>query len=154
MSSSDLIVSMNSTELIIQDYFLAVQCCLSSLSNMLSYIALYEFICSQSPHSMKGLLIGLSFATQGLFQAIGMGIMIPFLYASYQAFLRCWMYYFFINVFLGLVSLLVLICVAKRYNFRQRNEPCHVYQYAEEYYSKVQDERLYDYSDSHKLPAT
>ncbi len=28
---------------------------------MLLYTALYEFICAQSPSSMKGLLIGLSF---------------------------------------------------------------------------------------------
>ena len=46
----------------------AIQLVLESLLIMLIYIALYEFICSQSPHSMKGLLIGLSYAIKGLFQ--------------------------------------------------------------------------------------
>ncbi len=43
--------------------------CLYSLSILLFQIAYYyEFICSQSPNSMKGFLIGLSFAIKGAFQ--------------------------------------------------------------------------------------
>ena len=38
------------------------QQCLSALSVLFIYPALNEFICKQSPHSMKGLFIGLSFA--------------------------------------------------------------------------------------------
>ena len=37
---------------------LLIQLTLSALSHMLIYTAVFEFICSQSPHSMKGLLIG------------------------------------------------------------------------------------------------
>ncbi len=42
--------------------------CLYSLSILLFQIAYYEFICSQSPNSMKGFLIGLSFAMKGAFK--------------------------------------------------------------------------------------
>ena len=54
MFNVDWNISQNSSLLFIQR-------CLSALSHMLINIALYEFICAQSPHSMKGLLIGLSF---------------------------------------------------------------------------------------------
>jgi hypothetical protein len=37
---------------------------------MLFYVAIYEFICAQSPHSMKGLLIGTHFAIKGIFQLV------------------------------------------------------------------------------------
>ena len=112
VNSSDISLSMNSTELIIRDYVLAVQCCLSSFSIMLIYIGLYEFICSQSPHSMKGLLFGLAFALQGLFQGIGVVIIIPFYFALNQPFFICWMYYFIINILLGIAGLFVYTCVA------------------------------------------
>ena len=154
VKSTDLLLSMNSTEVIIQDYVLAVQCCLSSFSIMLIYIGLYEFICSQSPHSMKGLLFGLAFSLQGLFQGIGVVVIIPFYFASNQPFFICWMYYFIINILLGIAGLFVYTCVARRYTFRERDEFCHFYRYAEEYYSRVQDERLYDISDKITLSTT
>ena len=154
VNSSDILLSMNSTEVIIQDYVLAVQCCLSSFSIMLIYISLYEFICSQSPHSMKGLLLGLAFALQGIFQGIGMVIIIPFWFASNLPFFRCWMYYFIINILFGMAGLFVYTCVARRYKFRERDEFCHFYRYAEDYYSRVQDERLNDIPDTITLPTT
>ena len=43
------------------------QQCLSALSVLFIYPALYEFICAQSPHSMKGLFIGLTFAVKRFF---------------------------------------------------------------------------------------
>ena len=48
-------------------YLFVLQHTLSSLSDMLIYIGVFEFICSQSPTSMKGLLIGLVYAIKGLF---------------------------------------------------------------------------------------
>ena len=41
---------------------LVVQCCLNTVGYLLLYIAIYEFICAQSPHAMKGLLIGTFYA--------------------------------------------------------------------------------------------
>ena len=47
--------------------FLLIQSFLNALGYMFLYIASYEFICAQSPHSMKGLLIGTFFAIKGVF---------------------------------------------------------------------------------------
>ena len=51
---------------------------LAAISRMLTYISLYEFICSQSPQSMNGLLIGLSYMTRGVFEALGSVVIILF----------------------------------------------------------------------------
>ena len=53
---------------------LITQCCLNALGYLLLYVAIYEFICAQSPHGMKGLLIGTFFAVKGVFQLIGITI--------------------------------------------------------------------------------
>ena len=50
----------------------------SALYNMLIDIAILEFITSQSPYSMKGLLIGVLFSSRILAQALGIIIVIPF----------------------------------------------------------------------------
>ncbi len=111
--------------------------CLYGISNMLLYTGLYEFICAQSPPSMKGLLIGLSFAIKGIFQAIGSLILIPFGYFP-PSFPNCGLWYYGINTLLSFFSLIVFIYYAKKYKYRQRDEICNIYQYAEDYYSKTE----------------
>ena len=112
---------------------LVIQRCLGALSDMLIYIALYEFVCAQSPHSMKGLLIGLSFAMKGFFETIAAVVMIPFFFIR-TSFPSCGMDYYLMNICLGVVSLLLYIFVARRYKFRERDEPCNVRRYVEDYY--------------------
>ena len=51
-------------------YFFTSQHVLSAVFNMLLDIAVLEFICSQSPYSMKGLLLGIFFSVKSLFQGI------------------------------------------------------------------------------------
>ena len=40
------------------------------------------------------------------------------------------------NIVVGVAGLLLYMRVAKGYRYRERDEFCHVYRYAEEYYSK------------------
>ena len=105
-----------------------------ALSDMFIYIALYEFICAQSPHSMKGFLIGLSFAIKGLFQALAALLIIPFSFVT-SSFPSCGMYYYIMNISVGILALFVYVGVARRYNYRKRDEICDIYRFAEEYYS-------------------
>lgn len=117
---------------------LVIQRSLDALSNMLIYIALYEFLCSQSPHSMKGLLIGLSFAIKGFSETIAAVVMIPFFFTT-TSFPSCGMEYYLMNIGVGVVTMLLYTCVARRYKFRKRDEPCNVRRYVEDYYSKKQE---------------
>ena len=117
-------------------YLVAIQLVLVSLSNMLIHIALYEFICSQSPHSMKGLLIGLSYAIKGLFQIIAALLALPFALAMDNTHISCGVSYYIMNAGVGVVSVLVYVWVSRKYKYRERDEPSNIYLYAENYYSK------------------
>ena len=121
-------------------YLLVIPRFLNALSNMFIYIALYEFICAQSPNSMKGFLIGLSFAIKGLFQMFAILVIIPFSQVT-SSFPSCGMYYYIMNISVGILALIVFICVARRYKYRKRDEICDIYRYAEEYYSNTEQDR-------------
>ena len=123
-----------------------VQLTLSALSHMLIYTAVFEFICSQSPHSMKGLLIGLLYAIRGVYQGIATLLVVPFALGSLDSvFPSCGFYYYLVNVVLGVIAVLVYMWVARRYRYRERDEPSNIHRYAEEYYSNPQQEQYSDY---------
>ena len=118
-------------------YFFTFQHVLSALVNMLLDIAVLEFICSQSPYSMKGLLLGTFFSTKSLFQGIAVSCIFPFGLAWKIQSLSCGSGFYLMNIIIALASLLLYIYAAKRYKYREVNEPSHEYRYAEEYYSNI-----------------
>ncbi len=123
------------------DYIRAFPITASDLSRYVVMVAQFEFICSQSPHTMKGLLIGLAIGIQGLFSFLGSSL--PYMFQSgwqRATFPSCCMAYFLINIILGLI---VYVYVTRGYQYRMRDEPCHVHRYVEEYYSKIQEEESY-----------
>ena len=111
---------------------------LSSLYHMLIYIAAWEFICSQSPQSMKGLFFGLFYAIRGFYQSLATLLFQPFYYDWRLYIISCRSGYYMLNLCVGLVSLLVYTVVARRYKYRKRDDICNTYQYAETYYSSFQ----------------
>ena len=134
--------------------YLVVPNILNAFGAMFFYVALFEFICAQSPHSMKGLLIGVYFAIKGVFQLLGLvAIYIPtvFLCKSGQYFPICGFIYYLINTVILLIGIIAFTIVAKRYEYRERDEPDNIYHYAEQYYANAQDEPNYDYDDYDNL---
>ena len=103
----------------VSPWYLTVQLTLSALSNMLIYVAVFEFICSQSPHTMKGLLMGLLYAIKGLYQLLAALLVLPFALPS-SISPSCGFYYYLVNIVIGLVALLVYVWVARRYKYRER----------------------------------
>ena len=132
------------TENFIHPAVLLPQQLLYGLSVIFIYPALYEFICAQSPHSMKGLFIGLSFAIRGLFQLLACLLLIPFMFSRFSL-PSCGMEYYMMTLVVGVVGLAVYVYVARKYKLRERDEPCHVCRFVEDYYSKIQEEENYDY---------
>ena len=130
-------------------WYLTIPYALNALGFMLFYIAAYEFICAQSPHAMKGLLIGTFFAIKGVFQLIGaLIIFVPFTTWKLSTNLpSCGFVYYLINVLVALIGLLAYTWVARRYQYRQRDEPDNIYRYAEEYYDRAEDESSDGYSE-------
>ena len=119
-------------------YFLTSQHLLSALYSILINTAILEFICSQSPYSMKGLLIGVLFSTRYLFQGLAIILMIVFsAFWKTKYSLSCGSGFYLISIAMGVVTLIGFTLVAKFYEYRTRDEILKIYQYAEDYYSKI-----------------
>ena len=133
--------------------FLLVPISACVTGSMIFYIAIYEFIYSQSPHSMKGLMFGTFFAIRGVFQLLGALMFIfPFLdWNTSTTFPSCGFVYFLMNMIAALFGIIAYIWVSRKYRYRQRDEPDNIYRYVEEYYSKAQDEPDYDCDDYNNL---
>ena len=142
------------TYLNISSHFLLFQFFLNAIGYLLIYIASYEFICAQSPHSMKGLLIGTHFAIKGVFQLLG--VFLVFLPIGFRCnigyhFPICGFIFYLINVVIAFNGIIAFVLVVRKYQYRQRDEPDNIYRYAEEYYANAQDEPNYDYDDYDNL---
>ena len=143
ISESCMISSNNSFTLEEKSFHPAVllpQLFLHGLSVLVIYPALYEFICAQSPHSMKGLLIGLSFAIRGLFELLASILLLPFVLSRLSLPSCGGMVYYMITIVVGVVGLAVYVYVARKYKLRERDEQCPVRRFVEDYYSKIQEE--------------
>ena len=117
---------------------LILQQILSAFSRTIFYIAVYEFICSQSPHFMKGFLLGLFYATRGLSEVLASLLMLPFALHLYKELLpSCGTVYYIVNAVVGVAALVGFSWTARRYRFRVRDEVCPVRRHVEEYYSKL-----------------
>ena len=122
-------------------YFFISQHVLSALYNMFIDIAIFEFIISQSPYSMKGLLIGVLFSLRILAQGLDIIIVIPFSTSWKTSYpLSCGSGFYITDISIGVITFIVYVLVAKNYKHRTRDEPSFIRQYAEEYYSNIQDE--------------
>ena len=93
----------------------------------------FEFISAQSPHSMKGLLVGMFYAIRGTFKFLGAISILPFsmrtIWASdymtehLPAVTNCGFGYLLFNCAVGLLSLILFTVAAKRYRYRERDDP-------------------------------
>ncbi len=119
-------------------YIYIVQHTLSSLYLMLLYLSAWEFICCQSPQTMKGLLFGLFYAIRGFNQFLATFLILPFHFFWNLHIINCRSGYYILNLCVGLVSLLIYTIVARSYKYRKRDDICNTYQYAERYYSTTQ----------------
>ena len=93
-------------------------------------------------------MIGTSFTVQEIFQFIGNVGVMPVLYIRIKDTAICSVYYFSTNRTTAVLLLRTFIYIARKYKLRQRDYVCHVYRFVEEFFSKTQDEPLYDCSVS------
>ena len=106
-------------------YILIIQNFLIAVAYILIYGGVFEFICAQSPHSMKGVLIGIFFAVKGLFHLIGvLGILLPF--SFWQTSPRAGLVYFLVNIVISVVGVVAFTIAAKRYKYRERDDFCDI----------------------------
>jgi hypothetical protein len=63
----------------------------------------------------------------------------------------CGFTYYAVSLLIALMGIIAFVFLARRYKYRQRDEPDNIYRYAEEYYANAQDEHNYDYDDYDNL---
>ena len=93
----------------------------------------FEFISAQSPHFMKGFLIGIFYVIRGTFKFLGTISMLPFslsiiwngdyINTHMPPITNCGFGYFLLNFVVGFVSFLLFSVAAKRYKCRERDDP-------------------------------
>ena len=112
----------------------------SALFQMLYFIAGYEFICAQSPHSMKGLLFGCYYSMRGIFLLLADFWYIGWKYSTKEenwvGFPSCGFWYYLFTTVMGAVGLVLFCLVAKWYKKREREEPANEQLLVEAYYEK------------------
>ena len=120
-------------------YFFIPQYIVSSVVNMLMDIAVFEFICSQSPYSMRGLVWGLFFSLKSFSEAVAMISAVPFGTLWKEGYvLSCGSSFYLMYAIIAVLTLVLFSYMTRRYKFRIMNEPSNEYRYAEEYYSNIQ----------------
>ena len=150
-TNCNMTFSCNSLDLSIS--YLSIPYTLNAIAYTFLYIGAYEFILSQSPHAMKGLLIGTFFAIKGVFKLVGVLIVyLPFIsWSSDSSFPSCGFVYYLTNFAIAFTGTVAYSYVSRTYQYRVRDEPDNIYRYAEEYYAKAQDEPNYEYDDYDNL---
>ena len=86
-----------------------------------------EFISAQSPHSMKGLLVGVFFAIQGIFQLIGIATILPVSLTqpwprTLPSLVSCCSVYLSFILLMGLLGFVLFLFAAKKYKYRERDD--------------------------------
>ncbi len=127
-------------------YILIIQEVLVAVAYVFIYGGVFEFICAQSPHAMKGFLHGIFFA---LFQLIGvLGVFVPFTFWWDSP--RVGLVYFLVNIVISVAGVVAFIVAAKRCQYRQREEDCNIRKFIEEFYEKdVNHNREFEDLDVH-----
>ena len=101
----------------------------------------FEFISAQSPHSMKGLLVGVFFAIQGFFQLLGIIAVLPFSLTepwtqTLPSVISCGFSYLLFVFITGLLGLVLFCVAAKKYRYRERDDICFYQRDIEDVYTR------------------
>ena len=138
----------NKTHLLGYDHIwiLVIPNLLTGIAFPFVYITILEFISAQSPHTMKGLLLGVFYAFRGFFTLIGCVLVFPFaqekMWGKLTAYVTdCGFYYFLLSIIIGLISVLAIPLAIKWYQYRVRDDRPFEPKYVEEYYSQYLESR-------------
>ena len=117
----------------------------------------FEFISAQSSFSMKGLLVGVFFSIRAFFQLISGVALIPFAYKplwdsehmrEHPPVTSCGFGYLLFTCVVGLIGLVLLSVVARRYKYRERDDRPFDQRFAVDVYGRyIAEQALQDSTD-------
>lgn len=120
--------------------FMAVPLLLHSLSITAVAIGAFEFFASQTPYSMRGLIMGMVYCALTLFAGLGMGINVPFTKQSSSwgtGIISCGFWYAVLLLMVEVLVGFMLIAMKRWYKKRKREDVLpneHIF--AERYYDR------------------
>ena len=100
--------------------------------------ALFEFVCAQTPYTMKGLIFGLALSAEGLTFALTGATFTTWIHAWSQpvTYPTCAFWFYLFIIVVTVVGLVMFGIVAKWYKKRERDELAHEQRFVEDYYNK------------------
>ena len=118
-------------------------------------VTVFEFISAQSPHSMKGLLLGTHFAITGVYQFLSSVLLIPFTSHKVQSGgphpprIGCMFGYFLLLCLIAFADLILFSVAAKWYKYRKRDDRPYDHRFVIDVYNRYLNQAQdYDCSDS------
>ena len=114
----------------------------NSVSIVTAATGAFEFICSQSPYSMRGLLFGAAYGSAVLYCVMGYAIMQPFTKKSTSAawgtgIISCEFWYMLLVLLILILNSIMLYILSKWYKNRKREDVLPNEQiFAERYYAR------------------
>ena len=126
---------------------------LLGIGPLLVLITVLEFIAAQSPHSMKGLVVGLFYTISSFFTLLGSVALLPFsqkhIWQSqhmkeHPPVTNCGFGYFLFTCVVATIGLILFIIAAKKYKYRERDDRPFDQRFAVKYYERVIENREQD----------
>ena len=113
---------------------------LHGISYALVHPTSLEFIIAQSPHEMRGLMVGLWYAAIGLGFVIDINGKYPF---NCKEDIVCQnIYYYVLKSAVIVIILILFVILAKRYKLRVRANEINIHLIAEEHYERYMDQEI------------
>ena len=125
---SDTTTHLNTTHLIAMHWSVfTIPSMFLGIGPLLITTTTFEFISAQSPHSMKGLLVGVCFAIQGIFQLTGIATILPVSLTqpwplTLPSVISCCSTYLGFILLTGLLGFVLFIFAATKYKYRERDD--------------------------------
>ena len=112
-------------------YWTMIPLMLRVVGSVLCGIVLFKFIIAQSPLEMKGFLLGLWFAFNGIAKLIGNNLYHPFKLLPASIPISCGFYYYLTQTLLLSLVFIIFLILSKYYKLRIRNNPVNIHMIAE-----------------------
>jgi hypothetical protein len=77
---------------------------------------------AQSPHSMRGMMVGLFFLVDGVFSSLSATILFGFSAYFKHTHLSCGFWYYFVFLVPGIATFILYLAVARYYRNRTRGD--------------------------------
>lgn len=103
-------------------FVLAGTAALSGFADNFSFMYAFEFICSQAPTDMNGMLIGLFWCVRGTFIQINYFMTLPLSYHPINGHLSCGFWVTLIPLIIGCIGLVCFACAIRWYHKRERDD--------------------------------